>query len=146
MRRWEKWRIFIRTTRRSRPRAAGTFSQAQGFVTLSVSSVELCPDGGVVRGAFDFAQCHVGLKRAAALGERGGGKDMVYAPAEIPLESVSEIIPIRVLDPVGVELAKYVCEAPANRLLVCGTGIDVEIDIVHATVRVVYVDRFGRDI
>src|SRR2546423_4525787 len=67
---------------------------------------------------------------------------MIDSPAPVILKSVPEIIPIGVLDAVRIKLPEYVDESPGDCLLVGVPGIDVEIDVVHAPVRMVDIDRF----
>ncbi len=71
---------------------------------------------------------------------------MIDAPAKIALQRVSKVIPVGVLHTIGVELSKDVDEPPAHRLFVGGSGIDVEIYIVHTPLGVIDVDRLWSDI
>jgi hypothetical protein len=71
---------------------------------------------------------------------------MIYAPSEVPLKSVSVVIPIRILDFIGVELAKHIDEAPCHGIFVRHASVDVEIDVVHALFGMIDVNWFGSDI
>ena len=72
----------------------------------------------MIRGAFCSAWCQIDLSGLASLGQRGSGKNMIYAPAEVAIKSISEIIPVCVLHPFGMQLSENIDESPGNRLLV----------------------------
>jgi hypothetical protein len=71
---------------------------------------------------------------------------VIDTPAVVSAERVAEIVPIGILNAVGVQFAKDVHEAPINGMIVGLARVDVEIHVVDALVRVVHVDCLGRDI
>ena len=71
---------------------------------------------------------------------------MVNPPSEVSLKGVSKIVPVRILNKVWVEFTEDIYESPGHSLLVSVAGVNVEIDIVHALVRMVDINRLWRDV
>src|SRR5947208_16448606 len=112
---------------------------------LSKTGIELRPADGVIRCGRRFSRLEIDIAEAAGFGEGGGGEDVVDAPAPVVVEGVAEIIPVGVLDTIGMELAEDVGEAPPQRFLVSVAGVDVEVDVVDTAVGMVDVDGLGGD-
>lgn len=108
--------------------------------------VEFSPGDGVVGGGGGAAGIEVDIGFAAAGGQRGGGEYVIDAPAEVALKGIAEIIPVGVLDAVGMKLTEDIDEAPGDGAGEGVAGIDVEVDVVDAVVGVVDVDGFGSDV
>src|ERR1019366_2219563 len=79
---------------------------------------EFRPNDRMVRRPLDFAYGHINGGCVASFREGGRGQDVVDAPTEVSLKSVPKIVPIRVLNGIGVEFSKHVNESPCHRLLV----------------------------
>src|SRR3954462_7850959 len=67
---------------------------------------------------------------------------MVDAPTKVSLKRVSKIVPVCVLNYFRVELPKDIDEPPTDRLFVCRTSVDMEIDIIHPFLGMVHINRF----
>src|SRR5437660_12272 len=93
-------------------------------VGTSGGLIELRPHNGVIG-------CPLGpARRQVHFGDPAPGRywsscqDVIDAPAEIAVEGISEVIPVGVLDRIGMEHAENVDEPPGDRLLVSVTRID----------------------
>ena len=71
---------------------------------------------------------------------------MIDAPSPVVFEGVSEVIPIRVLNAIGVQFAKQIDKSPACCFLVCVARIDMKVDIIDAMLRMINVNGFGCDV
>ena len=74
------------------------------------------------------------------------GENMVDSPAEIPLQCISIVIPVGVLNRIGVESSEHVDKPPVARLLVGVASVNMEIDIIDTLFSVINVNRLGRDV
>src|SRR5207302_2070085 len=72
--------------------------------------------------------------------------DVVDAPAPIVLERIAEVIPVGILNPLGMKFPKNVHKAPTGRLRVGCAGVDMEVNIVDPAVRMIYVEGFRSDV
>src|SRR4051794_19728288 len=97
----------------------------------------------MVRGGSGLPGLHVYLYVTARCRKRRGHQDVINAPAPIVLECISKVIPIRVLNAVGVKLSKGVGESPLNYLLKCIARINMEVDIVYSAVGMIDVNWLG---
>src|SRR5438874_2161144 len=71
---------------------------------------------------------------------------MINPPAEILTESAPEVVPIGVLNLVGMQLAIDVDEAPGDSFFEGHTRINVEVGIPFTAIWVIHIDRLRRDI
>src|SRR5579883_370514 len=108
--------------------------------------LELRPDRRVVGGSGGAAGFQVHIASVTGGGQRGGRQDVVNPPSPIVRERVPEIIPVRVLHAIRIQLPKYILEAPTHRVPVGLPRVDVEIRVVEAAIGVIHVDGLGRDI
>src|SRR6516164_1967947 len=71
---------------------------------------------------------------------------MIDSPTEVPLQGVSIVIPVCVLNRIGVEFPEHIDETPIARPRVSFASVDMEIDIIDALVRMVNVNWLGSDV
>src|SRR5215469_3181669 len=110
------------------------------------SDIELCPNYRVIGGRFGSPGRHVDLTMDTTLRQWLRGENMVDPPAEIPLQCISIVIPIGVLNGIGVEFSEHVDKPPVARLFVGVAGVNMEIDIIDALLRVINVNGLGSDV
>jgi len=100
----------------------------------------------VIGRARRFARSQIHIDFSTQVRQRSGGQDVIDPPAPIVLKGAPEVVPVRVLDAIRVEFAEDVDETLVARCLVGIPRIDVEVDVIHAAVGMVHVDRLGRDV
>ena len=100
----------------------------------------------MVRRPFSSSSLHVHFDAKTFLCQRSSGQYVVDTPAEIPLECIPEVIPIGILDSFRVQLSKHVDKTLGDRLVVGVPSVDMKVDIVHPSVRVVDINGFWSDV
>src|ERR1035438_2056933 len=109
-------------------------------------NLELRPHHRVIRSPGRFPRLQVDVRTAACRRQRPSSQYVIDAPSPVMVERIAEVIPVRILHAVRVQLPEYIYKAPRNSVPVSFAGVDMEIRVVNAPVRMVDIYRLGRDI